>query len=65
MITVLSIGVILIEGNVRLVYLELAYFCFKSLDTLFFVLELDCEVLQLNAQLADLSISTSARLFTK
>jgi len=65
MITVLSIGVILIEGNVRLVYLQLAYFCFKSLDTLFFVLELDCEVLELNSQLADLSISTSARLFTK
>lgn len=65
MITVLSIGVILIEGNIWLIYLELAYFRFKPLDTLFFVLELDCEVLELNAQLADLSISACAGLFTK
>ena len=65
MITVRSIGVILIEGNVRLVYLQLTYFCFKSLDTLFFVLELNCEVLKLNTQLADLSISACAGLFTK
>ena len=65
MITVLSIWVILIKGNVRLVNLQLTYFRFKSLDTLFFVLELDREVLELNTQLADLSISACAGLFTK
>jgi hypothetical protein len=64
-VAVLAIGVVLVEGDVGLIDLQLAYLGLKSLDALLLVLELHCEVLQLNLQLPHLTIPASTRLPTK